>query len=319
MVAAGLLLLSPGSTAGDWEIDAGRENFLHVDLIAPTDIVTSGGTLAIDVLVTDKFGLPVADATVYIYAGRGSTSQQRLLTGSDGRAQFTYTAVSPTELRDVIEVHVIKSGYAYTPNSEFELGVSVIPPPTRKVIPAAPAVGVSLGAVVAVAVVGTEAGRLGVFNLFLFPLYSRLRREEVLDHFVRGQIYGYIQSHPGEHYNKVRDDLRITNGTLSHHLRTLEMQGFVKSKRDGIYRRFYPVDMTIPQDTGMRRSDLQIRLLDHLQRTADGISQADLALLLGVSQQTISYNLQVLGRDGIVRAVRAGRQKRYYVMEGLDA
>src|SRR3989304_1250312 len=67
----------PGAPGGGRGDRPRAENFLQGELIAPTDIVTRGGTLAIDVLVTDKFGLPVADATVYLYAGRGSTSPPR--------------------------------------------------------------------------------------------------------------------------------------------------------------------------------------------------------------------------------------------------
>ena len=316
-LAALLALLVPASA--EEYLDAGADNFLYVEVTAVSDIMNSGSRLPIEVRVTDKFGSPVADATVLIFVDHGSTSDRTVFTGQDGRARFTYTASSTEVVDQDIVVRAVAEGYSLSAGSETALTVLVLPPPTSKSEESAPALSVGVGAAVAVALIATEAGRLGVFNLFLFPLYSRLRREEVLDHFVRGQIYGYIQSHPGEHYNKMRDDLRITNGTLSHHLRTLEMQGFVKSKRDGIFRRFYPVEMSIPQEQGVRLSDLQIGLLERLKGTSDGVTQVELALLLGVSQQTISYNLRVLGRQGIIRAVKAGRQKRYYVLEGLDA
>jgi DNA-binding transcriptional ArsR family regulator len=313
-LAAALLALAPPAPAA--ELDAGGRSLLLVTIEA-RDIVSSGESLSVVVHVSDGFGHPVPHATVYIQTEFG-TALHTVFTGADGRARFTYTAVSTRLEEDVVTITAYKAGFESSPSSVAELRVAVVPP-TRKPVDPAPAVGVSVGAAALAAVSATEAGRLGLFNLVLFPLYSRLRREEVLDHFVRGQIYGYIQSHPGEHYNKMRDDLKITNGTLSHHLRTLEMQGFVKSKRDGIFRRFYPVEMEIPQEHGLRLSDLQIRLVDLLRDTAEGIPQSDLALLLGVSQQTISYNLRVLGREGIVRAVRSGRLKRYYVMTGLDA
>ena len=289
-----------------------------MQVVPNADLVQTGGTITIDVLVTDQYNVPVRGATVLLLSDRGSATERTLFTGADGRVTFTYRAPAG-DGTDGIRVAASSGGYGSDALSEHELEILVLAPPPRKTVEPAPAVGVSLGAVIAIAVVSTEAGRLGLFNLVLFPLYSRLRREEVLDHFVRGQIYGYIQSHPGEHYNRMREDLRITNGTLSHHVRTLEMQGFVKSRRDGIFRRFYPEEMNIPQDQGTRLSDLQIRLLAHLRRSGEGYSQADLATALGVSQQTVSYNLRALSRHGHVRAVRAGRQRKYFVLDGLDA
>ena len=173
--------------------------------------------------------------------------------------------------------------------------------------------GVGIAAILA-ALASTEFGKYGFANVVVFPLYSRLKKEEVLDHFVRGQIYGYVMSHPGEHYNSVRDALKVTNGTLAHHLRTLEMQGFIKADRDGVYKRFYPVEMQIPRDRGIRLSDLQHNILG-LIRGDGGPTQQQIAVRLAVSQQTVSYNLRHLSREGLVRMEQDGRARRYFPAE----
>ncbi|TLZ56909.1 MAG: MarR family transcriptional regulator, partial [Methanobacteriota archaeon] len=145
----------------------------------------------------------------------------------------------------------------------------------------------------------------------IFPLYSRLKKEEVLDHFVRGQIYGYIVSHPGQHYNSMRADLKVTNGTLAHHLRTLEMMGFIKSYREGVFKRFYPIEVSVPQGRGVQLSDLQTHILEMI-RGGSGPTQADIASRLEVTQQTVSYNLRTLSREGAIRLEKDGRNTRYY-------
>jgi len=170
--------------------------------------------------------------------------------------------------------------------------------------------GIGVAAVLA-ALATTEFGKYGLFSVVIFPLYSRLRKEEVLDHFVRGQIYGYIMSHPGDHYNSLKDALKVTNGTLAHHLRTLEMQGFIKADRDGVYKRFYPVEMQIPREKGIRLSDLQHHILSMI-RTDGGPTQGEIAGRLGVSQQTVSYNLRHLSREGLIRFEKAGRSTHYF-------
>ena len=199
---------------------------------------------------------------------------------------------------------------AATGSDSFALTIAPKPVPLQ-ILPQHEAVSVGLGALLAAVFLSTEFGRYGVFKVLVFPLYSRLKKEEVLDHFVRGQIYGYIVSHPGQHYNSMRQDLRVTNGTLAHHLRTLEMMGFIKSYRDGVFKRFYPVEVSIPQESGVKLSDLQMRMLD-LVRSGSGPTQMEIAERLSVTQQTVSYNLRTLSREGAVRMEKDGRNTRYY-------
>jgi hypothetical protein len=82
---------------------------------------------------------------------------------------------------------------------------------------------ISVGAL-AIFLGATEAG---IYMLFLFflPLYSKMRPEEVLDSFIRGKILGYVRANPGCHYNLIKQDLKLHNGTLIHHLDTLERNG----------------------------------------------------------------------------------------------
>ena len=40
--------------------------------------------------------------------------------------------------------------------------------------------------------------------LFFIPLYTKLRNKNILDLYVRGQIYGYLMANPGEHYNSIK-------------------------------------------------------------------------------------------------------------------
>lgn len=205
-------------------------------------------------------------------------------------------------------------------NPEYSKGdtikfMVVVPPPEEEEEEEIPYVYFQLGALIAafisMAVASTESAGFSLFNIFAFPMYSRLKKEEVLDHFVRGQIYGFIVSNPGEHYNSIREKLKVTNGTLSYHLRTLEIQGFIKSRKESIYRRFYPIEMKFPRDKGVKLSDLQIAMLDSVRRRP-APTQKDIASVLGISQQVASYNLRILTRKGFVKVRKEGRKRMYY-------
>ncbi len=193
----------------------------------------------------------------------------------------------------------------------------VVPPPEEKE-EVDPTIFIQMGALIAafvsLAVASTESAGFSLFNVFAFPLYSRLKKEEVLDHFVRGQIYGFIVSNPGEHYNSIRERLKVTNGTLSYHLRTLEVQGFIKSRKESIYRRFYPMEMKFPRDKGVKLSDLQIAMLE-IMRKRPAPTQKDISTELEISQQVASYNLKILARKGFVQVRKEGRKRTYYNIE----
>ncbi len=211
---------------------------------------------------------------------------------------------------------VTASADAIDVNKEDDtIQIKVVVPPPEEEEEGIPVVYFQLGALFAafasMAVASTESAGFSLFNIFAFPLYSRIKKDEVLDHFVRGQIYGYIVSNPGKHYNSIREKLQVTNGTLSYHLRTLEVQGFIKSRKESIYRRFYPIEMKFPRDKGVKLSDMQITILAALRRRP-APTQKDIAGDLGISQQVASYNLRILARKGFVQVRKEGRKRMYY-------
>jgi DNA-binding MarR family transcriptional regulator len=158
---------------------------------------------------------------------------------------------------------------------------------------------------------GTEIGRSSLFGL-MAPLYTRLRKEEVLDQFTRGNVYGYVVANPGDSYGSIKGALGLSNGSLAYHLNVLEVTGYVRSARDGTLRRVYPSTMRIPSNDGALKKTQQLIL--EIVRETPGISQKDIASLLGVSSPTVNYHMEGLLEQGIVRAERKGIRVRYFIV-----
>ena len=309
-LVAAISLAAPSARAPAG-MDAGGNP--HAQLVVfvefPGDIVQSGEVLPLRVRVIDTDGNAIPGATVTVLVDGGTVTPASAVTDGSGFARFSFSAnvAASTEVAAQAEARLVG---AISGSESFT--VTVVPMmESRPLIGGAETVGAGIGAAILAAVASTEFGKYGLSNVVFFPLYSRLRKDEVLDHFVRGQIYGYIAAHPGEHYNSLKEALKVTNGTLAHHLRTLEMQGFVKADRDGVFKRFYPVEMQIPRDKGIRLSDLQHHILG-LIRNDGGPTQQEIAERLDVSQQTVSYNLRHLSREGLVRTEKDGRATRYF-------
>jgi len=207
----------------------------------------------------------------------------------------------------------VTDAYGGAAEQSFDLAVVAAPPP-----PAPGAWYFALGAGIAVALLGvgsavSENLKWALLMVFI-PLYSKIKREQVLDHFVRGQIYGYVLANPGEHYNAIKVALNLTNGSLAHHLKTLEREQFLKSKRFGLYRRFYPMHMRIPEDGFFAPNEIQKTIID-LIGAQPGITQKEIAQRLGLTPPTVNYHVGILAEHKQIRVDRAGRKTHCFVMD----
>jgi len=163
----------------------------------------------------------------------------------------------------------------------------------------------------------TETGRYRLLVLFtlLLPFYSRIQKEDVLDQFVRGQIYGFIKTNPGVHYNQILRKVGVKNGTLSYHLGVLEKTELIQSRREGLkYRVFYPTGMSFPKSERFRLTGLQIQIIELLKRQP-GITQKELAKMLEQKPQTINYNMKVLDQANLVNVVKKGRRTTCFAVD----
>lgn len=151
------------------------------------------------------------------------------------------------------------------------------------------------------------------FLAFFIPLYSRLRRKEVLDNEIRGMIRGYVTANPGDHFAAMREALRLKNGTLAYHLTVLEKERIVKSIRDGKFRRIFPSGMKISETSFPSR--IEEMILEIIGGTP-GITLKDIASLLGVSSPTASYHIRKLKEMNLIRTERKGISVRHHLQEG---
>ena len=317
-VALGVLVLAlplasqAAAADGTTDLDGGDgQTQVFVTVQSAFDLAENGHPIPMEVVVTDVHGLPQGSVPVVLSASTGTVSPDRVVTDATGKASFTFSADVPedtvvritgrTELQDAAQ------GI-----DAFVVRVIRLPPPPIYAQAQIVSLGILSGLVAFVS--STEPGRHAILGLF-YPLYTRIKREEILDHFVRGQVFGTIRTEPGVHFTAIRDTLGLSNGGLSYHLRTLEVAGFIRSARDGLYKRFYPSEgKETASDQGIRLSGLQKRLLDLLRRHP-ATPQRELARSVDVTQQSVSYNLRILQELGLVESLGGRRHRRYLVAE----
>jgi parallel beta-helix repeat protein len=174
----------------------------------------------------------------------------------------------------------------------------------ESVIPNLGLLGISAISVIFISIIAslyslTEGGKYKFVGLMI-PLYTRIKKDQVLNHYLRGRINGYIEANPGEHYNAIKYALNINNGALTYHLRVLERENVIVSKRDGMYKRFYPKSANIPKNY-RRLSDVQKRIVKTINEF-EGITQTEIANKLDISPQVVNYHVKILETAGIVQS-----------------
>jgi DNA-binding MarR family transcriptional regulator len=163
----------------------------------------------------------------------------------------------------------------------------------------------------------TEAGKYKSMALIWAPMYNKLNREKVLENSIRDRIHGYIQSNPGERFNSIKIALNLNIGRLAHHLRILEKEDYVYSKRDMFSTRFYPIELGVQEMLKPKVNEIQKEIIDLIRRKP-GITQNDIVSKLDRNQKTISYNLTWLVRYNLIDYEQHGRFKKYYLNDKVS-
>jgi DNA-binding MarR family transcriptional regulator len=169
---------------------------------------------------------------------------------------------------------------------------------------------VGVASAAGIAVLATEFARYKFFKLlFLIPGFSRLEKDEVLEHNKRDELYRFIKTTPGPSFSDLRRELGLSNGTLVHHLRILEAQEYVKPVRDGFRTRFYVRGPKIVPTSYLTRT--QIQLLDAIGANP-GLTQKELSLVLGLPRESVSYHTKQLAQTGKLEIKQDGKWRRYW-------
>lgn len=151
-----------------------------------------------------------------------------------------------------------------------------------------------------------ERSRWWLYLGFYIPLLSRIRDRELEDpeRFKAGQIYQAIQTNPGINLSALKQETKVKNGTLIYHLSRLENDGLIKTVKQGQLRLYYLVgtrnDSELEMDRLRYLRETQKRVVKLLYHYPDS-SQRELAEMLGMNVNLISYHLRELLRGGHVK------------------
>jgi DNA-binding transcriptional ArsR family regulator len=129
------------------------------------------------------------------------------------------------------------------------------------------------------------------------------------------RICDYIRHNPGCHLRKIIKEFSIGMGNTMHYLILLEKEGFIKSKRMGMYKTYYTIS-----DLGERHESILAVLQHETPRDIilflienPGATQGEIARHLSFTASTINWHMSRLIEIDLVYNTKEGRFMKYYL------
>ena len=121
-----------------------------------------------------------------------------------------------------------------------------------------------------------------------------------------------IEKNPGIRFREIMYELRLKNGTLSHHLQKLEGQSVLRVERTPRVTRFYPLSVNNEEITFIKRLRQETpRRILRLLLDEDEVNFTEIFLRIKRSPGTTSRYITKLVEDGIIKD-RFENGKRFF-------
>lgn len=149
---------------------------------------------------------------------------------------------------------------------------------------------------------------------FITPLFTRMTKENAMDHPNRRKLYDAIQADPGIGFREVARRAGLAAGTARHHLNVLCRHGLVQEERHRFTQRFFPASIRLDPVVvarGVLLREPQLARLHAVVEANAWITQSDLIDLMarevGWTRSTTQHRLARLVSGGLVQVRQQGR------------
>ena len=140
-----------------------------------------------------------------------------------------------------------------------------------------------------------------------------MRKENTLDHFLRGQIVQLIRQNPGITVSQILSNTDVNRSTLLYHLSILQRYDHIRSQVRAGYRRFYTIGSRVGDEPQF--STPTADKIWKIIQLNPGISVTELARISKTSRQALHHQLSRLQLDNRVYWREKDGSRCWYVEE----
>lgn len=153
------------------------------------------------------------------------------------------------------------------------------------------------------------------------PLFTRFQKDTVLDHPKRSEIYSLVAERPGIHLQSLCDETGLSRTAVTHHLRLLEKQHMIVSKKQGRSIHFYQnggrYGSEMKQAYAVLQNERSNAIAQFIQEHPGAI-QKNLCGALGIDASVAHWHVKRLREANLVDSVRQGRTVAYFPSAALQ-
>jgi predicted transcriptional regulator len=131
------------------------------------------------------------------------------------------------------------------------------------------------------------------------------------------KILQFVQNNPGCHLHKIKEMIRISQGTVQYHTDRLEKMGKITSSRSSLYKHYFPVGVFQNNE----KEILQILSQETARRILMFIveqqapTQTDIVNSIGISASSVNWHMRRLVEFRLVKEIKEGKYKRYQLQD----
>lgn len=155
---------------------------------------------------------------------------------------------------------------------------------------------------------------------FASPLFTRFEKDTVLGHPKREALYALVLQDPGVSLQRLCDATGLSRTAVTHHLRLMELQHLIVSKRMGRSRHYYENGGRFGRDQkdayAVLHNDRSKAVADFVRQNPGAIQKA-ICAALSIPASVAHWHLKRLQDSLLVEAVRHGRTVSYFPGVGL--
>ncbi|MDQ2685554.1 MAG: winged helix-turn-helix transcriptional regulator [Thermoproteota archaeon] len=147
-----------------------------------------------------------------------------------------------------------------------------------------------------------------------------MRGQDSNDNINESKILDFIKESPGSHLRRIKKELGFSMGTIQYHLRKLEKEEKITSSRNGLHKCFFVTGIFGDHEKDIIKyfnQDTPRKIILFIVQLGQP-TQTDIALELGITSPTISWNLNRLVSSKIIAEIKDGRYKRYTLDSSID-
>lgn len=140
-------------------------------------------------------------------------------------------------------------------------------------------------------------------------LFTRLTRDEVLDHPARAELMEVVEDRPGIHFAEIARRSDLGEGATRHHLRKLADADLITRHRAQGYTCYFPqgeVDRRLRAAAPALKADGARRVMSAVT-ASPGASAKQIAEATDLSPSTVHHHVQRLREAGLIEGQRDGR------------